>query len=723
MKNWISVAGFIFVYCLASLRSFGDCDAPPAGLVAWWQAEGNANDSANLNAGTANNLIFASGEVGHAFDFNGSNSFVQVPASASLNVGASGGLSVETWINPSDISQPRPILQWSLATTPPPPDFGVSLWISVPPTNGGSGEGCLLIDLKDWRSQHRIVCTPPGLINAGVWQHAAATYDKISGIASLYLNGSLVLQTNIGNLAPYTTQDFFIGHETDLDFGDKLFINNGQAWFAGLIDELSLYNRALSGPEIQSLFNAGSAGKCPMAPTGAQIQPANQSVAEGESETFAAYASGSPVLVYQWSLNGTNILGATNSFLTLTNVQLTDAGSYTVSVSNEIGAFTSAPAILSVLPSYVPVWAQTTLPTNLSWSCAASSADGKKLVAGCYEGFLYTSSDGGLTWASNNVPQLSWQSIVSSADGTQVAAAAEETYTKVGLVDGGIYTSTNSGATWQLSISGNAIFAVGSRDGAKLMFPPDVYHVATSTNAGASWTTNSSPGLELYRVACSADATKIAAVDVNNDVFTSVDFGNSWKLTSAPNSYYWTCIASSADGIKLFTGSSYGMLDNSTNAVIYTSANSGNQWMISGAPLQPWVSLACSDDGSKLVAGTWPGYLYLSTDSGTNWTVTRAPVSDWTCVASSADGTTLIAGQNPGSLYIWKPTALSISIAGANLEISWPTNQPNFILQEKNTLGSSTWVNVTNLPIVTNALYQTILPAGNDSQMFRLAYP
>jgi hypothetical protein len=57
---------------------------------------------------------------------------------------------------------------------------------------------------------------------------------------------------------------------------------------------------------------------------------------------------------YQWYFTGTNALGgATNAFVQLTNVQPSQAGAYTVVVTNLMGAVTSAPALLSVIPPVV----------------------------------------------------------------------------------------------------------------------------------------------------------------------------------------------------------------------------------------------------------------------------------------------------------------------------------------------------------------------------------
>jgi hypothetical protein len=77
-------------------------------------------------------------------------------------------------------------------------------------------------------------------------------------------------------------------------------------------------------------------------------QPANQTVIVGGSAMFSVVANGGGPLVYQWRREGTNLPGATSSFLSLTNVQLADAGNYSVAISNNYGLVTSSNALLTV---------------------------------------------------------------------------------------------------------------------------------------------------------------------------------------------------------------------------------------------------------------------------------------------------------------------------------------------------------------------------------------
>jgi hypothetical protein len=83
------------------------------------------------------------------------------------------------------------------------------------------------------------------LLKAGIFYHIAGTYD--GNTMKLYMNGTMVNSVSIkGEVAPTEGGLVFSGEEA-LD---------------GLLDEMTLYNRALSQPEIQAIYQAGAAGKC-----------------------------------------------------------------------------------------------------------------------------------------------------------------------------------------------------------------------------------------------------------------------------------------------------------------------------------------------------------------------------------------------------------------------------------------------------------------------------
>jgi hypothetical protein len=81
-------------------------------------------------------------------------------------------------------------------------------------------------------------------------------------------------------------------------------------------------------------------------------QPAHQPVSLGANVTFQVGVTGSPPLSYQWRRSGNDVSDATNSSLALLNVQDTNAGNYTVVVTNSSGSVTSSVARLDILPAF-----------------------------------------------------------------------------------------------------------------------------------------------------------------------------------------------------------------------------------------------------------------------------------------------------------------------------------------------------------------------------------
>jgi hypothetical protein len=124
--------------------------------------------------------------------------------------------------------------------------------------------------------------------------------------------------------------------------------NETSRFFNGLIDEVSIYRRALTTNEIIAIYNARGAGKCPLPPTIVSVTPTNWFVNEGATVAYTALASGSPALTYQWQHNGSDLPGATNTTLTLNNVVYAQAGNYAVAVSNPAGLTTSSNVTLRV---------------------------------------------------------------------------------------------------------------------------------------------------------------------------------------------------------------------------------------------------------------------------------------------------------------------------------------------------------------------------------------
>jgi subtilisin-like proprotein convertase family protein len=96
------------------------------GIAGWWRGEGDASDSSDPEKNNHNGVLvgrfnFPAGEVGQAFQFEdqgdqfgfaGTNTYVQIPQSPSLDVGKGGGFTIEGWINPTNLVRPQPLVEW-----------------------------------------------------------------------------------------------------------------------------------------------------------------------------------------------------------------------------------------------------------------------------------------------------------------------------------------------------------------------------------------------------------------------------------------------------------------------------------------------------------------------------------------------------------------------------------------------------------------------------------
>jgi hypothetical protein len=174
--------------------------------------------------------------------FNSTDAAVKVAAGPSLNVGIGGGFTIECWINPPDLAQAHPIVEWNNGIG----SYGVHFYINV------SHAGNLYANIVDGDGTWHTFLTGSGVITSNVFQQVALTFDKASGVAKMYCNGAVVLQQTVGSFTPQTAYDLYLGRRP-LTGGEILE-------YAGLMDELSLYNRALSASEIQADYEAGKGG-------------------------------------------------------------------------------------------------------------------------------------------------------------------------------------------------------------------------------------------------------------------------------------------------------------------------------------------------------------------------------------------------------------------------------------------------------------------------------
>ena len=234
-----------------------DCIPAPSGMVSWWPMDGNGNDFFVVNSPVevGGNPQFVSGtgaKVAQAMSFDGLDDHVRISGSASTDVGTGTGFTIDMWIKPQNISTQRPLIEWHNSANPADSgNEGVHLWISVP-LAGDGGPGSLFVNMKDTSGGNHLLSSAPGVITANSYHHVALVYAKSggNGFTTLLVDGNVVAGPVPTTTNPQTGFNLYFG------------LRPGAERFIGEMDEIELYNRALSQAEIQAIFNAGTAGKC-----------------------------------------------------------------------------------------------------------------------------------------------------------------------------------------------------------------------------------------------------------------------------------------------------------------------------------------------------------------------------------------------------------------------------------------------------------------------------
>ncbi len=300
-----------------------DCIQPPSGLIAWWPGDGNTTDLiGNHNGSLQNGATYATGKVGQAFSFDGINDYVDLGA---WNAGSTWTL--EAWVNPSALPTGRKGILGAYQSCG---DWGISLEDGKLGVTINEPSACTKTYLWD---------QPPSI---GTWYHVVGTNDGTT--ARLYVNG--VLRNSGAVTANYT------GTAAGVRIGGEVCCTDH--YYSGLIDEPTIYNRALSATEILNIYNAGSNGKCkttqPDCPTVSGINPI--SGAAGTTVTITGtnftgvtsvnFSGNQPaqfVVVNSTTITAIVPAGAMTGPITLTrpNCSNVTTGSFTVTTSTCIG--------------------------------------------------------------------------------------------------------------------------------------------------------------------------------------------------------------------------------------------------------------------------------------------------------------------------------------------------------------------------------------------------
>jgi hypothetical protein len=222
---------------------------PTNGLVGWWPFNGNANDeSGNGNDGTVNGATLTTDRFGiqnHCYNFDGTTNYILI--TNSLLPANATSYSISMWINPniffnnySELMCDRGTLTYAHKYRIGTSDNGAQLQPGTFYCLMGDGFG----------ETH---CYDTTYLNLNLWSHYTVVYNSILGEMRAYKNGNLTdvnLSSGSGGGYPNQTTPTYIGKSispSGLDFG-----------FHGLIDDIGVWNRALTPQEITALYTASN---------------------------------------------------------------------------------------------------------------------------------------------------------------------------------------------------------------------------------------------------------------------------------------------------------------------------------------------------------------------------------------------------------------------------------------------------------------------------------
>ncbi|MDB6064873.1 MAG: hypothetical protein JWR26_1081 [Pedosphaera sp.] len=290
------------------------------GLVAYYPFSGNANDvTFNARNGVVSGVVSGAvlttdrfGNTNSAYDFSGAQT-IDLPG---VPLTQTDNWTMSAWLTADSLAQSG--IAVCLGATSFLADNGMEFGIS----DGNFGNGQKLFGSLNGTA----VNSGFSFTATNQWHHVVLLRD--TGITWFYVDGS---QTGTPNTtAPAAPTLFTLGSASNTHY------------YQGKLDEVRIYNKALSSSDVQQLYNFESAQ-----PYIVQ-QPQSQQRIIGSTANFTVQAVGVPVLNYQWYHSNAPLTGATNPSLALSSVQLTDSGPYWVIVTNIFGAAASSVATLIV---------------------------------------------------------------------------------------------------------------------------------------------------------------------------------------------------------------------------------------------------------------------------------------------------------------------------------------------------------------------------------------
>ena len=364
------------VASLFAARSAGKCVAcvpRPPDIVSWWRAEADTNDAVSGHGVTLENgATFSAGNVGTAFQLDGVDDFISVADSPDYRF--SSGVTLECWLRGTNVSAFAGLIDKFEEIAPDTTGIQLSF----------NGSTTLRADIGIGSTY--VIATHPAVVSDGAWHHAAVTC--VGTQAFLYVDGVPGPATFVSSWFPDNTEPLVIGKDNPATGRN----------FGGQLDEISVYRRALSASEIQSIFVAGSVGKCSAAPvTPLTITSVSSNVIASSNAIFFA---GGGVPPRTFSIVTNNSGGSINPFSgvyvagpianVIDTVRVTDSQGSNAFTTISVFADPTPRPDLDISSIIVPVSAQPGVPFQIVW---AVTNRGDAVASGPWTEEIYLSAD------------------------------------------------------------------------------------------------------------------------------------------------------------------------------------------------------------------------------------------------------------------------------------------------------------------------------------------
>jgi hypothetical protein len=222
----------------------GDCADPSADQITWWRGEGTGYDNIGGHHGTAmNNAAFSPGLNGLAIDLPDGGDFVEIPHHADLAFGPTDPMSIELWAFRETDQDAQHVFSKRFDCFSTPWNYQMVWQQSTNLLCFGHG--------SDVNGNY--VCTTQDKLPLQEWTHLAVTFD--GSIATLFVNADPVASKAIQLGTDTNSPPLRFGSVADCDWVDQ--------GFTGLLDEIQLYDRALTRSEILASHTTTAYGRCP----------------------------------------------------------------------------------------------------------------------------------------------------------------------------------------------------------------------------------------------------------------------------------------------------------------------------------------------------------------------------------------------------------------------------------------------------------------------------